>query len=282
MNRPDVFDYKDFRTYLADMYTFRRSSDKSFSKARICRELGLENSRSYFQDILNGKFLSPYKLPLLMEIFELSRDEQKYFRVLVNYNQTFDAPDEREIYFEQLLSLKQLTGHEIDPRQFEYYLKWYNPVIRATLDIVDIREDETPDLRRWIIPDIGLQEIRESITLLTDLELIYTNPEGYLKPSDKIIRTPKACRDEAILQFQNNALAQARQVLNTPTRAGMEMKTMTKMLSLSRPAMEQVYRAVKRFSNEVNTIVSDDENSPDRVYKMILTLFPYARKDADL
>jgi len=277
MTRPDIFDYSDFRIFLKEMFNYRHGEDKKFNKSYICRELGLENSRSYFLDIVNGKFLSPIKVPLMIAVFELNKGESKYFRILVNYNQAFDEPDERELYFEQLLTLKQSSGREVDTSQYEYYSKWYHSVIRATLDIVDVSSDDVQLIKKQLIPNISAKQIKESLELLQKLELVFENENGFLKASDKIMRTPQYCRDEAILRYQAETLEQAQHVFPVKGKSGLNKRTITKMLTFSQAGNERLEAAIDRFSNEVNTIVTEDEGESDRIYQMLVSLFPYSK-----
>ncbi len=277
MEQPDIFDYSDFRKFLNDMFNFKRSQNIKFNKAHICRELGLENSRSYFQDIVNGKFLSPIKVPLMVNVFGLNKGESKYFRILVNYNQAFDEPDERELYFEQLVTLKKSSGREVDSSQYEYYSKWYHSVIRATLDIVDASEDDTALIRKQLVPNITAKEVRDSLKLLKKLDLVYVTDDGFLKPSDTIMRTPQYCRDEAIIRFQMQILEQAQHVFPTKNSTGLNKRTITKMLTFSEHGNERLEAAIDRFSNEINAIVAEDEGESDRIYQMLISLFPYSK-----
>lgn len=277
MEKPDIFNYSNFREFLQDMYNYMHSRDKKFNKAYVCRELGLANSRSYFQDIINGKFLSQIKVPLMCSVFELDKHEEKYFRVMVNYNQAFDSPDERELAFEQLVTLKRSTGREVDTSQYEYYSKWYHSAIRATLDVIDVEEDDTAAIKRQLVPDITQKEIRDSIKLLQKLELVHTDDEGYLKPSDKIMRTPQYCRDEAIIRYQIQVLEQAQHTFPKKPKANLKKRTITKMLTFSEEGSKKLSEAIDRFSNEVNVIVSEDSHRADRVYQMLVSLFPYSK-----
>ena len=39
--KPNIFNYNNFRSYLSDYYDYRHRQDKSFTKSYICKELGL-------------------------------------------------------------------------------------------------------------------------------------------------------------------------------------------------------------------------------------------------
>ncbi len=277
MEKPDIFDYSDFRLYLKDLFEFKNSENPKFTKSHICRALGQENSRSLFHGILNGRFLSASKLALMVEAFEMGKAETKYFRVMVNFNQAFDDPEERDLCFEQLLTLKKAEGREVDSSKYEYYSKWYHSAIRSLLNIINVSDNLT-EIKRALIPSLSTEEIRDSLTLLKKLELIHTTEEGFLKPSEQMIRTPEYCRDATIVTYQNEVLGQAQKLTEVKeTDSTLRKKTLTKMLTFSLSAQERVEEAISRFNNEINAIVSEDKEEADRLYQMIVTLFPYSK-----
>lgn len=274
MERPSVFNYSDFRIFLGELFEFRNSRDKRFTKSRICREMGLENTRSYFQDILNGKYLTPIKANLIAKSFELSAEETKFFKVMVNFNQAFDDPQERDFCFEQMLSLKKASGEEIPEESFRYYRKWYNPVIKLILTMIDIADDHRP-IQKVLKQDLTLKEIGESIDLLNELNLIEKNGLGFWKCTSKVLRTPEYCQSDIIKNYQVETLMQAQKsILQNDDTA---QRTITKMVSFSGEGYEKVMAALERFSNEINVIVSEDAEQEDRIYQMILSLFPYSK-----
>jgi hypothetical protein len=59
---PDIFQYIDFRKYLADYYVARKAVEPGFSHACICRRLGQEKSKAHSHSGDGGK-LSIYPLP---------------------------------------------------------------------------------------------------------------------------------------------------------------------------------------------------------------------------
>lgn len=274
MKRPMVFDYNNFRTYLEDMFNYNHSINKRFTKAKICRDMGLEKTRSYFQDILNGKYLTPVKANLIAKSFKLPKGEEKYFKVLVNFNQAFDDPVERDFCLEQMLSLKKIKGEEIDISQYEFYRRWNHTVIRMMLSIVDV-ENDFSQIQEQLAQDLSLKEIEKSINLLNKLKLIKKDKQGYLRPSSKVMETPQFCSNDIVKTYQVESLIQAeRSILKNKE---IPQRTITKMLAFSKNGLESVMAAIERFSNEINVIVAEDSDREDRLYQMILTLFPFTK-----
>ncbi len=49
---PNIFNYNNFCTYLADYQTVRQKYEKKFNTSNISKLIELPNTRSYFSDVL--------------------------------------------------------------------------------------------------------------------------------------------------------------------------------------------------------------------------------------
>jgi uncharacterized protein (TIGR02147 family) len=103
---PSIYDYNDFRRFIADYQAARRELDPAYTKSLMSKLLGLPNSRSYMTFILQGKKVSTTFVDRFVKLFAFNRDEAIFFRVLVKFNQA-ESPGERELYFEQLIGLNK-------------------------------------------------------------------------------------------------------------------------------------------------------------------------------
>lgn len=252
--KPSIFDYNDYRTYLEDLYSYKRQLNKKFSKAFICKELGLPNTRSYFQDVLNGKFVSKLKVSLFIKAFNLNDAEAQFFRALVNYNQAVDDPKERELHFEQLISLNQTPKSIISSEEYAYYKEWYNSVVRAVLNVVDFRKNgDYLKFSRQIFPPLTKTQARDSVNLLLELGLIKENDQGFLKPTEKVISTGAYAKDEMIKQFQIKTLEIARDAILKNQRQS--QRVITKTLSISEEGYNRVLKNIEKCNSEINSIV---------------------------
>jgi uncharacterized protein (TIGR02147 family) len=268
---PSVFAYNDFRAYLRDYYQLRHEQDSCFSKAAICRQLGLPNSRSYFQDILNGKFLSPVKIPLLITMLGLSKEEANYFRVLVNFNQATADPQERELLFEQLVRLNHTPTRIVEPQLYAYYRQWHHSAVRAVLGVIDF-VDDYKQLAKSLAPPLTIRQAKESVALLLSLGLIAKNEEGLHKPTDSVISTGRFAQSELVRQYQQHCLDAAKQVLLANRKQPQRM--ITKMLSVSAEGYGRIAQKIEQFNAEITSIVHNDGARADRVCQLSIVLVP--------
>lgn len=275
--KPNIFAYNDFKLYLKDFYTYMHNIDKKFSKSFICKELGLPNSRSYFQDVLNGKFVSHVKVPLFIKLLGLQKEECQFFRTLVNYNQAVDDPQEREMLFEQLISLNHSPHKIMSSIEFSYYKEWFHSVIRAVLYIIDFKKDgDYLKLARQIFPPLTESQARTSVNLLLNLGLISQNKSGFLKPTDKIITTGSYAKDELIKQYQLKSLDVAKEAILK--NQNQDQRVITKMMTISQNSFNRILKLVEKFNAEITSIVHKDESEADRVYQMDIVLIPISKR----
>lgn len=269
-----IFSYNNFRQFLADAYESRRKGDAGFTKAYICRELGLPNSRSYFQDVLNGKFVSDIKIPLFIKLFRLSQEEAHYFLVLVKFNQC-DNPEEKELLLDQLISLNRTPQKIISKKAYAYYKEWYNSAVKAMLEVVDFDGNCSELAKKMLLP-VKTRQVKESIKLLKELGLIRKNERGYFKPVDKVISTGSVELDPLVRQFQLKCLEIARLAL-VRNRKQPE-RVLTKTISISGECYKKLEKQIDKFNSEIRSIVHKDEAKADRVYQLDLALFPLMKR----
>jgi uncharacterized protein (TIGR02147 family) len=272
--RPNIFAYNDFRKFLNDFYDFNHGIEPDFTKAFICKELGLPNSRSYFQDVLNGKFVSEVKVPLFIKLLGLSHDEAQYFRVLVRFNQS-DDPEEKELLLDQLISLNRTPQKIVSPKAYSYYKQWYHSVVKAILEVIDFTGDYA-GLGRALLPPITVRQARASIKLLLDLGLIKKNETGVFKPTDKVVSTGAFAQDAIIRQFQLKCIESARFALTKNQKQ--PERVLTNTISISEEGYKRLEKHLQKFCSEVRSIIHKDETKPDRVYQLDILLFPQMRK----
>jgi uncharacterized protein (TIGR02147 family) len=272
--RPNIFGYNDFRKYLDDFYSLRRQAEKGFTKTYICKELGLPNTRSYFRDVLNGKYVSDLKIPLFIRLLGLDKNESQYFRVLVRFNQSND-PQEKDLLLDQLISLNRTPQKVLTRNAFAYYKEWYHSVIRAILEVIEFTGNYA-DLAKRCIPPIKRKQAEDSIKLLLELGLIRKNSKGAYKPTDKVIATGTFAQDDIIRQFQMKCFKAA--CVAIVNKQKQPKRVMTKTISISREGYKRLEKRLDKFSDEIRTIVHKDGNPADSVYQITLALFPQMKE----
>lgn len=80
--RPVIYEFTDYRLFLAKMFDFRKSHNPHFSYQRVADKLG--TSRAYFKNIIDGRrHITLDKITVLAEIFELVDLETDFLLILL-------------------------------------------------------------------------------------------------------------------------------------------------------------------------------------------------------
>lgn len=276
IDKPVLYEYNDFRLFLSDFYDYKNKQEPKFNKTFICKQLGLPKSRSYFQEVLRGRIISQPKIALFIDLLELTDDEAKYFRALVNYNQVGNDQEEKELLLHQLIRLHKSSKKIITENEYIYYSKWYHSVIRALLDTINFKSDYK-FLSKKIFPSITVKEARSSIKLLLDLNLIKKNDEGYYKPTDTVISTGTLIKNELIKQYQLNCLDVAKNTITA--NSSQSQQVITRIMSVSEECQKEIEQSVARFNSEITALVRNDKKQSDRVYQFDMLFYPQSRFD---
>src|SRR4051812_47778282 len=82
----NLFEYLDYRKFLADYCAHKKNLNQVFSNRLFCRKAGIK-SAGYFSEVLNGRRnLSKSFIAKFAKGLELNAKEQAYFTLLVAFN----------------------------------------------------------------------------------------------------------------------------------------------------------------------------------------------------
>lgn len=274
MTSRSIYEYSNFRTYLADWYQAEKIRRGKFTKGEVSRLLGLPNSRNYFSDLLGGKPLSETFQERLVELLGLAKAEAAYFRALVRFQQA-SMPDERTIALTQLRSLDRKPRTVLRSEQLEYFRHWRHGAIRALLDTGDYG-DEPSRIAKALSPSVTSPQARASLKLLERLELISKNSQGFWKPNDRAVTAPETDRDAFILELQLQQLELVRKSLLT--KKAPRRLVATNVLSISTEGHELLRKRLEEVLAEVRSQVHQDPAPSERVCQFILALVPLTQE----
>jgi uncharacterized protein (TIGR02147 family) len=206
-------------------------------------------------------------------VLELNRDQAQFFRCLVNFNQAQNI-EERELFFDQLVALNRTPVRKLEKQSFEYYKEWYHGVVRALLEIVDVKDDYSI-IANKLKPPLTDKQVLQSIQLLNDLGLITQDQNGFFKPTEKSLSTGFYLSEDIIKNYQVRCLELAQKAIFQPTDQPQNITSRT--ICVSEEGYKRIEKKIQKFSAEIRSIVHKDENPPDRVYHLDLLLFPVSQ-----
>ncbi|WP_408098181.1 TIGR02147 family protein [Peredibacter sp. HCB2-198] len=187
LERPDIFQYVDFRRFLKDMYLYKKSRNPSFSENAFVFAAGFgKNSRGYLGLVVkNKRNLTSKSIIGFARAMDLSPEETTYFENMVLFNQA--EKESEKIHFFELMK-KDVKGSDVKvfqvmEHQSRYLNEWHLSVLRELIELKDF--EENPE---WIMNRLGgtisLEKIKEGINDLIGLGFVVRNAAGKLVNAD--------------------------------------------------------------------------------------------------
>jgi uncharacterized protein (TIGR02147 family) len=270
-----IFEYTNYRLLLKDYYEERKEKEgftyRDFSK------LAEMNSTSWLLHLIKGtKNLSAGSLLRVAKALKLNKAETEYFELLVPFTQarTNGAKDH---YFGRMLGLKRkLKIARIGEEQYEYYTKWYHPVIRSLATKADFGTgpDGEPDYARLahcLVPPIPAREAKKSIKLLEKLGLIARGPEGKWVQASAIISTGDEVASLNVVNYHRQVSRLAEDAHDLSPRDARDISALT--LGVGEAEFRKIKARIQEFRKEMIDIALSAD-SADRVYQLNLQFFP--------
>ena len=271
----NIYEYVNHLEYLRDWRICAKKVNPRLSHRHIAVALGQPNARSIYGNLESGrKRISSEMARRLSLLMAHTEEEQIYFQALIRYGQA-ETAQEKELYFDQLIRLNRTPHLLLSPEAYAYFKEWYNPVIRALLDVIPFKSNYR-ELANNVFPPVSVEQTRNSIKLLKELGLIARDEDGYWRPTDKVIAAEGKAHHALIKNYQLQCLDNAQRALI----AGMDtqMRDVTMTLSLSKAAIRLVDQKLSQFKLLVRSIAHKDEARAQAVYHMNITLFPHTQE----
>jgi uncharacterized protein (TIGR02147 family) len=268
----NVFEYTDYRKFLHDTYTERKTENRHFSYRFIAYRVGFK-SAGHFTKIIQGKAnISPRLALRFAEFLKLNKRGTEYFQYMVLYNQAKHHSDKR-YYFEKMRSFKDAVIRTVHADHYEFYDKWYYSVIREVLAFLPVY-DNFAELASQITPTISYEEAERSITLLTRLGFIYKNEAGRYVRSESLVISENEVRSLAINSFTLEFLNKAKESIDRFPRD--ERLLSTTLLTVSKGTYQQVCNELREFRRRILKYANDDTD-PERTYSFNFQVFPVSK-----
>jgi uncharacterized protein (TIGR02147 family) len=169
--KPDIFNYLNFREFLKDHLGYMRSKNPAFRFQTLVEKYGL-SSRSHYIDILNGRKLTKKFSGIYQEICDvMSGKEADYFHALVGYDQAQNDAEKMRHFREILRLSPNLETVKLEQESYRYFSAWYNPVMLSVLDL-NRHERDHRKIAALFKPKITAIQARQALKTLTDLQFI--------------------------------------------------------------------------------------------------------------
>jgi uncharacterized protein (TIGR02147 family) len=277
----NVFDYSDFRKYLADYYEDKKKGNPRYSYQVIANKAGIKNKGFIYNIIRGKKALLKSNISRISHALGHTRYEAEYFAALIAFGQAKDIVG-RSYLFEKMNTMKnpgkaKSVAQVLRKDQYEFYSNWYHVMVRLIIGMYEFKGD-FKWLSKMIDPPITVPQARHSVQLLEKLGLIGKSIDGVYRISDLNITTGK---DVTSIAFQNfhmacNALAK-RAFAHFP----LDARNMTGLsLGVSEDGYKRICEEIQNFQTKIIEITNADLKA-DRSYQLNFHFFPTSKSSPE-
>jgi uncharacterized protein (TIGR02147 family) len=268
-----VYEYMDYRAFLADYFRIRKSMSRHFSHRLFALSAGIKSS-GYFSEVTGGlRNLSKGKIPGFARALDLDERERVFFERLVAFNDAKPNQAKHKLY-EQVIKALPSQAQQVKLSQMEYFSNWYYAAVREALSVLSVSDDYDA-LAAAIHPPITPAQAKGAIRLMENLGLVARDAEGIWRAPHASLLGKRGEASAVLMRaFQGEMIVRAREALESVPHVHRDISTLT--MSVSPQAMGRLKRAIEDFRKQVRGIVRSDSGE-DRVVQLNIQMFPLTR-----
>jgi uncharacterized protein (TIGR02147 family) len=269
-----IFDYQHYKDYLNKaLFPKGLNQHSSQNIKTLTKKLGYK-APSLLSMILKGQRLPSNELvEKLSSTLKMSKDEKKYFHLLVSYERKKSKEknvEEELITIEQLLKKHKSSNPKImDLAKFESIAQWYYLVIKQLIKSDEFREDELwieRKLRKKVRPN----QIKKALLDLQKVGAIIRDETGKLKNSFSVT-TSDEIPSSAIRQHHEGMILRAAESVHEQTTDERSLQALT--LSFNKEDMTDAKREINEFVDNFNANYAKKESKD--IYQLNVQFFSH-------
>lgn len=269
--RPNVYQYEDYRAFLKDFIKFLKETSRYFSMRSLAKKVGF-GSPNYIQSIVSGKRnLSEASARKVGKAFKLSERETKFLLSLLAFNQA-ETEEERKKLYEKIINNKSYQRYRpVEKAQFEYFSKWYLPVIREMVGLKEFREDYS-----WIAsklyPRITADQAQAAIRTLRSLGLLERDDNDNLVQASPSVTTGSQVDSLHVLKYHESILQKANHSLMNLDVNQREFRSL--LLTCRKEDFQEIQQLIFEMRDKLLERFPESTEDSDQVYSVSVQLFP--------
>jgi uncharacterized protein (TIGR02147 family) len=273
-----IYEYSNYRLFLKDYYE-EQKAENGFTYRDFARLAGM-NSTSWLLHLIKGtKNLSAESVVRIAKACKLGKAETEYLEMMVPFTQARTS-GVKDHYFQKMLGLKRrLKIARVSEEQYEYYTKWYHPVIRSMVSKLDFKKGPSTDsdfakLGRSLVPPVSAREARKSVELLEKLGLIARGKDGRYTQAQAVISTGDEVASLNVVNYHKQVSRLAEEAHDRSPKEERDISALT--LGIGEEDFKRIKERIQAFRKEIMDMAQASE-APDRVYQLNFQFFPVGR-----
>lgn len=278
-NMKSIYGYTDYRLFLKEYYEEQKAA-KGFTYRDFARLAGM-NSTSWLLHLIKGtKNLSAESAIRVAKALKLNKSETEYLELMVPFTQA-RTNGAKAHYYQRMLGIKRkLKIAKIGEEQYDYYTKWYHPVVRSMVSKVEFTDGDGGHdfsiLGRCLMPPIPAREARKSVLLLEKLGLISRDGNGRYSQSSAVISTGDEVASLNVVNYHKQVSRLAEGAHDLSVKEERDISALT--LGINAADVPRIKERIQAFRKEIMDLAAASE-AADRVYQINFQMFPVGKAD---
>ena len=272
--QPVIYSYFDYREYLNDFFNFRKRENPDYSHRKFLVDANIPGSTYLLRVLHNERKLSPKYIPNFSDALNHTTDEAQYFKVLVQFSHEKMVDQKEQLLKELLKKRSEKTPHTLQDGKLRYFEKWYYPVIRDLVGLVDFGNDYQA-LGRMLVPPVKAQQVEKAVTFLLENGFIRQRENGSgFEPAEPVLSTPPTVNSTILSGFHRKNLELDIEAFENCALSDRSISSVT--MSVSKETFDKMRFEIAEFRKRLIALARED-TSPDRVVRVGFQMVPRAK-----
>ncbi|MBN1578456.1 MAG: TIGR02147 family protein [Chitinispirillaceae bacterium] len=272
--RPEIYDYFDYREYLNDTFSYFKALDSSYSHRKFLADAHIPGSTYLLRVLQNKRKLTLKYVANFSEAMKLSPMEANYFLLLVQFGNEKNI-DKRDQLLKDLLKIRSAKKtYALQDKKLRYFEKWYYPVIRDLVALVNFNNNYKA-LGRMLVPPIKPEQAKGAVQFLLKHGFIKLRQDnqGY-EPSEPVVSTPPRVNSTILSQFHKKNLELDIDAFENCRLSDRSISSVT--MSISGETFEKIRIEIQEFRKRLIAL-SREDTKPSMVCRVGFQVVPRAR-----
>ena len=268
---PDLFAYLNYRHFLSDWFSWKKTKNPNFSHRVFARLAGQKNPSLLSQIIAGNRNLTPHTVRSFSRAMSLDDEEVPFFAMLVDLDRARNTTDRNRVWERISASRRFQQARRIEGESFRYLSRWYFPAIRELAARHDFRPDPAwiaATLRPTITPD----QARDALSSLLEMGLLQADSSGHLSPAEATLATPHEMADLAVHNYHSGMLSLAGAAMARFPAEERHLGAVT--VTIPRAMLPDLKAEIIAFQERILDLCDSVQDPREQVFQVNLQLFP--------
>lgn len=268
-----IYSYLSYREFIRDFLKIKKEQNPHYSQRVLLRSMKITSS-GFISNVIAGRSnFTLEQAKQFAKIAQLNVRETKYFKLLLYFAKAKNSVEKND-FFQQILSYRQLHYKKLSIEELSLFKRWYFVVIRELLNFYNFTDDFA-QLATQLEPAISVGEAKNAIAELEHMGLIAKDKEGVYRQCDVALSTGDEIQSLYVANFQRQMFDLGKEALVNIVQEERDLSGLT--ITVSDEKFALIKDEIQSFRKRLLQIAIDDEK-PNRVMRCNFQIFPVSKK----